>query len=104
MKKIIAIFFASLILTFFLAPSSKSFASSSFVKYSSNPFISNSYTPSVLFENGSFLMWFSSQNTIGVAASSDGLNWSLSSENPVLVANLNDPNEQQVLSPTVIKD
>ena len=72
-------------------------------KYSGNPVLTysssgwdtwNSGNPRVLYENGSWKMWYAGTstttgggNSMGYATSSDGMNWTKSSNNPVLPRN-----------------
>jgi pimeloyl-ACP methyl ester carboxylesterase/predicted GH43/DUF377 family glycosyl hydrolase len=113
MKKIL-IFLTLVFIIFVANKHSIVLSASSFVKYSGNPILSptpNSWdqqattTNALLYENGLFKMWYAGVKNnilqIGYATSSDGINWTKHTGNPVLTADAQEPN---LYAPTVIRD
>lgn len=120
----LSILFALLINAALLfSPTSLVFASSSFIKYGDGPsgepilspeqgtWDSNSVRdPDIKYDNGIFRMYYLGYNgndgifKIGLALSSDGINWVRSDKNPVLSPDGNDPSEIGESGPSVIYD
>lgn len=59
--------------------------------------------PSVLFENGTYHMWYHGDFGIGHATSPNGTDWTRDPENPVLVPTIGTFDSQRVFNPYVLK-
>lgn len=105
--------FLFFLFTFFVVAPSTTYAN--FVKSISNPLFEVSAQPgeplsipvfSVAQTNSDYKMWFTEysnqKHQIALAVSSDGLNWTPYSSNPVVSPNLNDPSENEIGGPYVI--